>query len=172
MAERVRPTVETYVLASCIRAILALQGALANAGDLTRRALENVVRTSNYDGFVAAYRAYPELLTTASHVASSHTLADVVRRAKDFELAGQVADFPAVVRDDQPSLSRRETEVLDLVSQGLRNREIAQLLFISESTVKVHVRHIFEKLGVRSRAEAASLFASRAEKLTLRQQLP
>ncbi len=130
------------------------------------------MRTSNYDGFVAAYRAYPELLTTASHVASSHTLADVVRRAKDFELAGQVADFPAVVRDDQPSLSRRETEVLDLVSQGLRNREIAQLLFISESTVKVHVRHIFEKLGVRSRAEAASLFASRAEKLTLRQQLP
>jgi DNA-binding NarL/FixJ family response regulator len=58
-------------------------------------------------------------------------------------------------------LSPRESEVLDLVAQGLSNRAIAQRLFISEVTVKVHVRHIFEKLGVRTRTQAA-LWAARS----------
>jgi DNA-binding NarL/FixJ family response regulator len=53
-------------------------------------------------------------------------------------------------------LSHREREVYELLAQGRSNRDIARTLFISESTTKVHVRHIFEKLGVRSRAEAAS----------------
>jgi ATP/maltotriose-dependent transcriptional regulator MalT len=52
------------------------------------------------------------------------------------------------------SLSPREHEVLALVAEGLSNRAIAGRLFISDVTVKVHVRHIFEKLGVRSRTEA------------------
>jgi DNA-binding NarL/FixJ family response regulator len=56
-------------------------------------------------------------------------------------------------------LTQREAEVLDLLRQGMSNREIAQTLWIAPSTAKVHVRHIFEKLGVRSRTEAA-LFRS------------
>jgi DNA-binding NarL/FixJ family response regulator len=52
-------------------------------------------------------------------------------------------------------ISPREKEVLDLIAQGLRNKEIASTLFISEATVKVHVRHILEKLGVKTRTEAA-----------------
>jgi DNA-binding NarL/FixJ family response regulator len=51
-------------------------------------------------------------------------------------------------------LSKREREVLELLSQGLLNKEIARLLFISESTVKVHVRKICQKLGARTRTEA------------------
>ena len=53
-------------------------------------------------------------------------------------------------------LSPRERDVYELLAQGRTNRDIARTLFISESTTKVHVRHIFEKLGVRTRAEAAA----------------
>ena len=52
-------------------------------------------------------------------------------------------------------LTRRERDVLGLVSAGKTNREIAQSLFLSESTVKVHVRHVLRKIGARTRTEAA-----------------
>jgi DNA-binding NarL/FixJ family response regulator len=52
-------------------------------------------------------------------------------------------------------LTPRESEVHELIAHGLTNEEIAKLLYISLSTTKVHVKHIFEKLGVRSRLEAA-----------------
>jgi DNA-binding NarL/FixJ family response regulator len=57
-------------------------------------------------------------------------------------------------------LSDREREVLALLARGLRNREIAETLFVTEATVKTHVRHILEKLRIRNRAEAAA-FAAR-----------
>ena len=59
-------------------------------------------------------------------------------------------------------LSDREREILALVAAGERDQDIAEQLFISEATVKVHVRHIFEKFGVRSRTEAALRAVTRA----------
>jgi two-component system NarL family response regulator len=56
--------------------------------------------------------------------------------------------FPA------PALTSRELEVLKLVAKGMSNREIAEELFISENTVKNHVRNILEKLHLHSRMEA------------------
>ena len=52
-------------------------------------------------------------------------------------------------------LSKRESEVLVLVSEGQTNKQIAQTLFITESTVKAHVHNIFEKMRVQSRGQAA-----------------
>jgi DNA-binding CsgD family transcriptional regulator len=57
-------------------------------------------------------------------------------------------------------LSDRERQVLELMGRGLRNREISAQLFISEATVKTHVRHVREKPRMRNRAEAAA-FAGR-----------
>ena len=58
------------------------------------------------------------------------------------------------------TLSERETEVLRLVARGLSNKEIASQLFISETTVKTHVKNIMQKLDVPSRTQAA-LYAAR-----------
>jgi RNA polymerase sigma factor (sigma-70 family) len=66
--------------------------------------------------------------------------------------------------DALAALSRREHEVFELLAHGMTNREIADTLYISETTVKVHVRHILKKLGVRSRTEAA-LVGARAQPL-------
>lgn len=56
---------------------------------------------------------------------------------------------------ENKDLSEREIEILKLVSQGLSNKEIAQALFISVNTVKVHLRNVFAKISVVSRTEAA-----------------
>lgn len=60
------------------------------------------------------------------------------------------------------NLSRRELEILELMSGGLGAAEIAERLFISPSTVKNHLRHILEKLNVHSRAEAVALALRRS----------
>jgi DNA-binding NarL/FixJ family response regulator len=72
-----------------------------------------------------------------------------------------LAEFAAMVkgRDERsqvpgPRLTDRELEVLKLVAQGLNNRDIGTRLFISENTVKNHVRNILEKLHLHSRMEA------------------
>ena len=57
-------------------------------------------------------------------------------------------------RSPEELLTPREMEVLNLIARGMKNPEIARALFISPSTTKVHVRHVLEKLGVRTRAEA------------------
>jgi two-component system NarL family response regulator len=66
-----------------------------------------------------------------------------------------------------PQLTARELEVLKLVAKGMSNREIADELFISENTVKNHVRNILEKLHLHSRMEAV-MYALREKLLDLR----
>ena len=67
-------------------------------------------------------------------------------------LAAQLAEH---MSDD--SLTTREVEVLDRIAGGNRNRDIAELLGISEETVKVHVKHIMDKLGAKDRTEAIAI---------------
>ena len=58
-------------------------------------------------------------------------------------------------RREKPLLSEREMEIVQLVSQGYRNKEIGEKLYISEQTVKNHLHNIFDKLGVSDRLELA-----------------
>jgi two-component system response regulator DegU len=103
----------------------------------------------------------------------SANLAEAIRAAKDGrpylhpKLAGlalmQVArgQETRARHAGDPGLTERELEVLRLVGQGASNRDIAASLFISEKTAKNHLTHIFEKLGVSDRTQAA-LYAVRA----------
>jgi DNA-binding NarL/FixJ family response regulator len=65
---------------------------------------------------------------------------------------------PVAGSEDMVTLSSREQEILELLSQGLLNKEIADKLSISYHTVKVHLKHVYDKLHVRSRAEAMLKF--------------
>jgi len=68
------------------------------------------------------------------------------------EIASQLAEHMG-----EEALTERETEVLQHIAGGNRNRDIAEQLFISEETVKVHIKHIMEKLGASDRTQAVAI---------------
>jgi len=72
---------------------------------------------------------------------------------------GQSAEIPLTqpFRELEQELTMREIEVLQLIAEGMLNREIGQRLFLSEETVKSHVRHLLAKLQARSRAHAVAI---------------
>jgi DNA-binding NarL/FixJ family response regulator len=83
----------------------------------------------------------------------SHTTAAVMRQfAQPSESAG--LGSTSKVRERSP-LSTREREIVALVAQGYKNKEMAEKMFISEQTVKNHLHNIFDKLGVSDRLELA-----------------
>jgi DNA-binding NarL/FixJ family response regulator len=69
----------------------------------------------------------------------------------------EVIPFSGPLRELEQEPTMREIEVLQLISEGLVNREIGQRLFLSEETVKSHVRHLLAKLQARSRAHAVAV---------------
>jgi DNA-binding NarL/FixJ family response regulator len=105
-----------------------------------RRALEAGAR-----GYLLKNMPRRELLETIRkvHAGSRHVPAEV---------AAQLAQYVGL-----ESLSRREIEVLERIADGNRNSDIASMLFISEETVKGHVKHIMEKLGASDRTEAVAI---------------
>ncbi len=72
------------------------------------------------------------------------------------EVAAQLAEH---MGDDD--LTSRETEILVRIGQGNRNRDIGELLHISEGTVKVHMKHILQKLGAKDRTDAMAIATRR-----------
>jgi len=83
----------------------------------------------------------------------SHTTAAVMRQfAAPSEVIGS---HPATRNRERSPLSQREREIVSLVAQGYKNREMAEKMFISEQTVKNHLHNIFDKLGVSDRLELA-----------------
>src|ERR671911_2788477 len=81
---------------------------------------------------------------------------ELASRRKNGE-TGEVIPFSAPLRELEQEPTMREVEVLQLISDGLVNREIGHRLFLSEETVKSHVRHLLAKLQARSRAHAVAV---------------
>ena len=69
----------------------------------------------------------------------------------------EVIPFAAPLKELEQKPTARELEVLQLISDGLVNREIGQRLCLSEETIKSHVRHLLAKLQARSRAHAVAV---------------
>lgn len=84
----------------------------------------------------------------------SHTTAAVMRQFSAAEEAPAPAAANSRDRERSP-LSQREREIVALVAQGFKNKEMAEKMFISEQTVKNHLHNIFDKLGVSDRLELA-----------------
>jgi DNA-binding NarL/FixJ family response regulator len=118
-----------------------------------------IIMLTTFDGDVDIRRAFeagalgyllknmprPELLETIRKVHSG-------KRHVPPEVAAQLAQFVGL-----GVLSQREVEVLERIAGGNRNSDIASILFISEETVKGHVKHIMEKLGASDRTEAVAI---------------
>jgi LuxR family transcriptional regulator, maltose regulon positive regulatory protein len=122
------------------------------------RSVELIMATAEadfLDAFVVAYRVYPELLLTLSKSSRLIALRGVIRRSNDIAFARAHGLSIGNTNPQTADLTKRETEVLSLLSRGLTNSQIAKRLFISESTVKVHVHRILAKLGAKTRLQAA-----------------
>jgi LuxR family maltose regulon positive regulatory protein len=114
--------------------------------------IEDALRLAMPEGYRRAFldegQAIVDLLPQARHIAPDFV--DQVLNAAGVE---------PVIRRAQPlvePLSERELEVLQLIAEGLTNREIARRLFITPGTVKVHTSNIYGKLGVHSRTQAVA----------------
>jgi LuxR family maltose regulon positive regulatory protein len=155
-----RSTLAVQVLGPAVRAISSRER--HEREQFAHAAWIAASKTGHLDTLVCAYRAYPDLLGEIMKLADHDRLASVLVRANDVGLAHRYGLM--VDREPPPQTARltpREIEVMDLVAAGLLNHEIAQTLFITESTVKAHVRHVYEKLEVRVRSEAVAKWLTR-----------
>lgn len=153
-ANELTKAAEVRVLTAAARTITPLRGKRD-----TRALWRLAENLGTWDPLLAALRASTEL---ADEFAACEELrcelAGLYERANDFGLARRAGLRIRSTRSPEDLLTPRELEVLEMLAHGARNRDIAAGLVLSPSTVKVHVRHIFEKLGVRTRAQAVARF--------------
>jgi DNA-binding NarL/FixJ family response regulator len=110
-------------------------------------------------GYVLKRGPLEPLLEAIRRVSLGEVWADpMLSVAQHREFLNVAGKREAGALDLRNTLSRREIDVIRLVAEGLSNRSIAEKLTISEKTVTTHLNHIFEKLGVESRLQAALLY--------------
>ncbi|ALV46768.1 LuxR family transcriptional regulator [Arthrobacter alpinus] len=121
---------------------------------------------------LTTYDTDADILAAVEAGASGYMLKDAppeqIRAAVQQAAAGQTALAPEVaarlmgrIRNPAPVLSAREVELAQLLATGMSNKAIAKELFISEATVKTHLVHIYDKLGVDNRTAAISVARAR-----------
>jgi len=148
--------IEARVLWPAIQAVVALKSRDSQVVDRARELVDVAFETGGVDILINAYRSNHDLLPVLFNSGITRERAVfAVGRAGDETIAGESGPATAARLDPRESLSVREREVYLLVCAGLSNRDIAARLFIGESTVKAHVHHVFDKLGIRSRTALA-----------------
>ena len=114
-------------------------------------------------GYILKNTEPEELVQAVLHIAQGGVIMSPVMATK---LLSEFKDLDTGLekkpqREEKAILSPREEEVLHLVSQGATNKEIADSLFISENTVKTHLRNIMDKLHLANRSQAAAYAVKR-----------
>jgi ATP/maltotriose-dependent transcriptional regulator MalT len=150
-AEQISHENEASHLCMWARAILAMEQNPQSAPQLVRDGLDRSVSTGILDPFVFARRVAPAL----EAFCEASPLVDELLSRTRAPLGSMASTDAEAIPSLLDQLTRRETEVLALLAESKTNKEIAAALFLSEATVKVHVRHILRKLGARTRTEAA-----------------
>lgn len=130
---------------------------------LSRNADARIVALTSYDGDADIYRAldagacgYLIKDMLGDELVKAVRTAAAGKRIIPPVVAGRLAEFTPRI-----DLTAREVEVLRLVSKGLRNKEIAGVIGRTEETVKVHLKHVMQKLGVDDRTEAVTVALQR-----------
>jgi two-component system NarL family response regulator len=123
----------------------------------------NIIVVTTYDADEDVFRA---VQAGARGYLLKDTFAEGMLEAIRNVHAGRRLIDPAVAarlmdRLNEPSLTAREMEVLELVARGMTNREIGAALSVGEETVKAHLKHVFVKLGASDRTEAALIAVQR-----------
>ena len=136
-------------------AVRALQAALAESRDEAVCFLTEALQLAEGGGFIRSFVEVGEKLVPSLRAAVREGIAvDYAGRILNV-MAGKAEIVEAGLKSMVEPLSERELEVLQLVTEGLSNREIAEKLYISTGTAKTHVHNLCGKLGVRNRTEAA-----------------
>jgi LuxR family maltose regulon positive regulatory protein len=154
-AEAVTRGVEARTLAACTRAVVESR-TRPSRFEAIQVAVATTLVTQNFDNLIATIRAEPNVAVRAAETPEFlPLLRRILTRSHDHALASLVGiQLPPRRVHPRELLSPREQEVFALLREGQTNRQIAAALFLSEATVKVHVRRILAKLGVRSRTQA------------------
>jgi ATP/maltotriose-dependent transcriptional regulator MalT len=152
---------EAAALATQAVELFERQGASLEAGQarlVAGRALEAGGRSDEaVETLEAALKTFAELGAQRGHDETARELRRLGRRVRRPKPTsdGVAVPAPADASEALVDLSPREREVAALIAAGNKNREIAEQLFLSEKTVESHIRNIFAKLGVSSRAAVA-----------------
>jgi two-component system NarL family response regulator len=117
-------------------------------------------------GYIVKDMPFEHLVMSIDNVAAGGAAISPVMAGKLFDVTRQLVLHQDLVGVRKPSLTAREIEVLEMVADGKTSREIGDSLFISENTVKNHIRNILDKLGLHSRNEAV-LYAVRENLIAL-----
>jgi DNA-binding NarL/FixJ family response regulator len=111
-------------------------------------------------GYLVKDAPFGELASSLHSVAAGGAAISGLMTGKLLDVLSQLLRHQEFVAPRRPALTGREIEVLKHVAKGMTSKEIGHVLFISENTVKNHVRNILDKLGLHSRNEAV-LYAIR-----------
>ena len=148
--------IEAQVLAKCVCAMADLKTLEANISTSVRELISVAFDAGAVDYVVTSYRGSGDLIAALLRDPETAERAGyIIARADDRHLAASVGVDALDAIDPVSTLSAREREVYDLLCIGLSNTDIAKRLFIEPSTVKAHVHHVFDKVGIRSRTALA-----------------